>query len=322
MSAYAELKAGTPATAFMSLLGRTVLAVASTRNFPPPDGGQWTGEKANEVAVAFITHDRAQRIIDWLALTATDDATLAALLQGVVRNFLRDLGRSTEMGRLVVRLRRALKTLDRFVQVPGDRWAIADGPTDASEVGPDALVAAAAQIHVVFQPWSPTARRNAPFADAASINALIDAVLTAAKGSLRPGDIAHAVAPSLQVFTGIVLTELDPGDHPDTLEDLPGLDQVGDTVVNRARALEVCAQLSDRERIAVAHHDLTARQLGPLIGLGHSQAAVVANRAVEILREELLGEDNGQEVAEMVVQIARLWCDARTEPDGVTYIRE
>ena len=319
MSALAELRAGTPATAFTSLLSRTVLAVAVSRNFPPPDGGNWSGEAANEVATAFLVHQRTPRILDALALSCGGDRALAAALQAVVRNFLRDRGRATELGRLIVRLRRALKTADQFVAVPGDRWTTAGGSTDASQVGPDALVAAAARIPVTFQSWSPTARRNEPFADRASIDALIEAVLVAAAGSLRPADIARAVAPSLHVVTGNVLVELDPGDHPDTGDDVPGLDGLGESVVNRARAFEVFGLLSDRERICIAFNELGARQVGPMVGLGHTQAALVKNRAVEILRAELRSEANGQEVAELVIEISKFWCEFRTPPDDVTY---
>lgn len=318
MSAYAELRAGKPATAFASLLTRTVLAVATARNFPPPDGGQWTGAKANDIAMSFLAHERTPRIVDALLLTCGDDDALARTLQGVIRNFLRDRGRATEMGRLVVRLRRALRESAQFDALPGDRWALAGGPTDASEVGPEALVAAAAQVPITFVAWSPTARRNAPFADRASIDALLVAVLTAAAGSLRPADMAHAVAPSLQVIVSTVLAELDPGDYPGADLPMRGLDQVGDDIANRHRAAEVFALLTDRERIALAYVDATSRELAGLIGLGHSQAAIIRNRAIELLQAELGDEENGQEVAELVLEITKLWA-RRTDADDETF---
>jgi hypothetical protein len=313
------MQAGTPATAFTSLLIRTVLAVATKHNFPPPDGGQWTGEKASEVAHSFIAHDRTPGILEALVLTCADDRALAGALQGVIRNFLRDRGRATEMGRLVVRLRRALKNTDLFIPVGGDRWALLDGPVPASQVGPDILAAAAATVRIKFQPWSPTARRRHPFADRVSIDALVTAVLTAAQGSLRPSDIAHAIAPSLQVITGNMLVELDSGDPPDAGADTPGLDLLGADVVNRARAFEVFGLLTDREKITLAYPELDTRKLAPLIGLGHSQAAVVRNKAIELLQEELGNEENGQDIAELVLEITKFWVDHRTEPGDVTY---
>jgi len=319
VSALTELRAGTPATAFAALLNRTVLAVAMARNFPAPDGGQWTGEKANDVALSFLAHHRTPKIIDALVLSCGNDQALAAAMQGVVRNFLRDLGRATEMGRLIVRIRRALTSADVFVPTGGDRWTLVGEPSKPSEVGPEALVAAAAKVRVTFQPWSPTARRNEPFADRESIDALLVAVLTAANGSLRPPDIAHAIAPSLHVVTGNLLVELDSGDPPDIGADVPGLDRLGADVVNRARAFEVFALLSDRERITLAYPDLSTRELAPLIGLGHSQTAVVRNKAIELLKEELGDEENGQEIAELVLELTKFWCLHRTKRDDVTY---
>ena len=319
MSAYTELRSGQPATAFADLLGRTVLAVALRGGFPPPDGGQWSGAKANDVAVSFLTHHRTPKIIDSMLLTCGDEQALARVLQGVVRNFLRDLGRATEMGRLVVRVRRALRESTTFQPVRGDRWALAGGPAAASGIGPDALAAAASSVPITFQLWSPTARRNEPFADRNSIEALLAAVLTAAGGSLRAGDLARALAPSLQVVSSPVLAELDPGDHPAALPLDLEVDQVGNDVANRDRAQEVFAVLSDRERIALAYVDLNSRELGELLQLGHSQAAIIKNRAIELLQRELGDESDGQEVAELVLEFTKIWSERRTDRDDETY---
>lgn len=320
MSAYAELRAGQPGTAFVDLLGRTVLAVALRGGFPPPDGGRWSGAKANDLAVSFLTHRRTPKIIDSMLLTCGDERELARVLQGVVRNFLRDLGRATEVGRLVVRVRRALRESANFRPVRGDRWALASGPSAASSIGPDALAAAAASVPITFQSWSPTARRNEPFADRDSIEALLAAVLAAAGGSLQAGDLARALAPSLQVVAGPVLAELDPGDHPAALPLDLDVDQVGSDVANRDRAQELFAVLSDRERIALAYVELNSRALGELLQLGHSQAAIIRNRAIELLQGELGDESDGQEVAEMVLEFTKIWSARRTDPDDETYI--
>ena len=319
MSAYAELRAGRPGTAFADLLSRTVLAVALRGGFPPPDGGQWSGAKANDVAVSFLTHHRTPKILDSMLLTCGDEQALARVLQGVVRNFLRDLGRATEMGRLVVRVRRALRESETFEPVRGDRWALTGGPSAASGIGPDALAAAAASVPITFQSWSPTARRNEPFADRDSIEAMLVAVLSAAGGSLQPGDLARALAPSLKVVLGPVLAELDSGDHPAALPLDLDVDQVGNDVANRDRAQEVFAVLSDRERIALAYVDLNSRALGELLQLGHSQAAIIKSRAIELLQRELGDESDGQEVAELVLEITKIWSAGRTDRDDETY---
>jgi hypothetical protein len=305
--------------AFVGLLTRTVQAVGMSRNFPPPDGGRWTGEKAADVAVAFLTHDRTPKRLDWLVIQCGDDRALAASLQNVVRSYFRDVGRATELGRLVVRLRRALRESSLFVAAPHDRWGLTGGPAEPSEVGPDPLMAAAATVPITFQSWSPTARRHEPFADRDSIESLLVKVLDTAGGTLRPADLARAIAPSLQVVVGPAFADVDPGDFPDTDVPVAGLDQIGDDIVNRERALEVFALLSDRERIALAYLHLKVRDLASVIGLGHSQAAIVRRRAGEILQAELADEENGQEVAELVLELSKIWAADRTRPDDVTY---
>lgn len=319
MTALAELRSGKVGDAFVALLTRTVHAVGMSRNFPPPDGGKWTGDKAADVAVAFLTHERTPTRLDWLVIHCGDDSALASSLQHVVRSYFRDVGRATELGRLVVRLRRALRESELFVVAPIDRWGLAGGPAEPSAVGPDPLVAAAATVPVTFQSWSPTARRHEPFADRDSIESLLVKVLDAATGTLRPADLARAIAPSLQVVVGPAFADLDPGDFPDTAFSISGLDQIGDDIVNRDRAFEVFTLLSDRERLALAYLHLKVRDLAPLIGLGHSQAAIVRSRAGEVLQEELVDEENGQEVAELVLELSKIWAADRTRPDDTTY---
>lgn len=318
MSALTELQAGTPATAFSDLLTRTVRAVGLRRGFPPPGGGEWSTASASEVAAEFLARERTPKVLEALALSAGDDRELARQLQGIVRNFLRDRGRTTEIGRLVVRLRRALKH-PRYQKLPGDRFTLDGGPTDASRAPPDDLVAATAGLHIDFGNWTPLSKRRPPFATAESIHALIDTVLAAAAGSLRPADIAHAIAPVLQVVTSNELVELDIGDPPSETVDDGAVDYLGLDVPDRARAIEIFELLSDREKIALGCWELGARELAPLIGLGHSRANDIKQNVIAILQEELATEENGQNIAEGLMMIAKIWVDSRTRSDGETY---
>ena len=318
MSALTELQAGTPATAFSDLLIRTVRAVGVRRGFPPPGGGVWSTAKATEVAAEFLARERTGKVLEALALSAGDDRELASQLQGVVRNFLRDRGRTTEVGRLVVRLRRALKDA-RYRKLPGDRFAFDGGPSDASGVPPADLVAATAGLRIDFGTWTPMSRRRPPFATAESIHELIDAVLTAADGSLRPADIAHAIAPALQVVTSNELVELDVGDPPSESIDDGAVDDIGLDAPDRARAIEIFELLSDREKIALGRWELGARELAPLIGLGHSRANDIKQNVIETLKEELATEENGQNIAEGLMKFAKIWVDNRTMANDETY---
>jgi hypothetical protein len=319
MSALSELRAGTPSTAFTDLLIKTVLAVARSHGFPPPDRGSWNKLAAAEIAGEFVARKRTGKTLEALLLTCPDDRALAAALQGVMRNFLRDRGRTTEMGRLVVRLRRALKAPAYQKVPPGGRYALAEGPTEPSTVPPDDLLAATSGVRVKYLKWDPMSNRRPPFASKASIDELVAAVMKAAIGSLLVGDIAHAIAPALQVVPGNVLVELDEGDPPDTGGDIAGLDALGMGIEDRDRAFEVFGLLTDRQKIALGCLDLGARELAPLIGLGHSQANVIRTAAIDRLEGELGDEENGQEIAQLVLQIAKFWVEHRTKSDNVTY---
>ncbi len=283
-----------------------MLAVAVARGFPPPGGGSWTREEVDTVVAAFMADNQTPRRLADLALHCADDAAVARRLQGAVRNYLRDRGRATDVGRLVVRVRRALRENADFVHVGADRWGLADADiTEPSTVTSDKLVAATADVEVVFPNWSSTTGRRPPFADRASMDALIRAVLLAADGSLLPGDIAAAIAPRLEVAARPLVFDVDSGDFPDDVT-VGLIDATGDEVVNRLRAREVVSLLSDRERIALAYTEIPVRELGPLMGVGSSQAHVIRQRAVAILRDELTDEDGGEEVAKMVFAMTRM----------------
>lgn len=76
--------------------------------------------------------------------------------------------------------------------------------------------------------------------------------------------------------------------------------------------------LTDRERISLGYLELGVRELGPKIGISHSQAAVVRQMAAEKLRDELAGEESGEAIAKKVIQLARNWVDTRTVGTGRT----
>jgi hypothetical protein len=318
MSALTELQAGTPSTAFTDLLMKTVFAVARAHGFPPPERGRWDKAAAAEVAGEFVAHRRTGKILEALVLTCADDRTLAAALQAVIRNFLRDRGRATEMGRLVVRINRALQA-PAYQRLPGSRYALVGGATEASRVPPDDLVVATAGIRVKYPKWDPMSDRRPPFAVKSSIDELVAAVMTMSAGSLRAADVAYAVAPALQVVAGNVFVELDEGDPPDTGIDIPGLDTLGLNIEDRDRAFEVFGLLTTRQKIALGYLDLGVRGIGPRVGRGHTQAAVILRAAQGKLQEELGDEENGLEIARLVIQIARYWVDYRTATDDVTY---
>ena len=189
MTALAELRAGQAGEAFVALLTRTVQAVGTTGTSRHPAAAHGRGESGRCCGRIPGTRRDAQTTrLACGSLRRRPGARRVAAAD--CPQLSPGRGPSHELGRLIVRVRRALRESDQFAATANDRWGLADGPINPSEVGPEPLVAAAATIPLTFQAWSPTARRNEPFADRASIESLLAKVLEAAAGTLRPADLA------------------------------------------------------------------------------------------------------------------------------------
>ncbi|MGH9222409.1 MAG: hypothetical protein ACRD2W_01085, partial [Acidimicrobiales bacterium] len=93
-------------------------------------------------------------------------------------------------------------------------------------------------------------------------------------------------------------------------------DTTGSEAVRYVRATEVLAELNPRERLTLAYPELTVRDLGPLLGVSSSQSHLVRRRAAEIVRAELVDDDDAEAIALLVMELARLW--AETVDNGVT----
>ena len=65
------------------------------------------------------------------------------------------------------------------------------------------------------------------------------------------------------------------------------------------------AELNDRECLAVAYPELTVRQLPPVLGASPSQCHAIRSRAAEIIRIELLDDDDAEGIALLVMDLAR-----------------
>lgn len=307
-SAIAELQAGAAGVEFVALLRRTVRAVGVSRNFPPPDGhASWDADAVHSAAAEFLADAQTPRRLADLCLHCGSDGALRARLQGAVRNFLADLGRRTPMGKLVLRVNDVLGGTDGFHRVDG-RWALDGGPTAAGSDDPDALGRAVQGHDVVLPHWGHHARRSAPVADRDTIVALCRALLDAAGGSLTPRSLARAIGHRLGVGQAPVALELDALDDPAAgPTGGAGADRTGSEALRHMRAAEVLGELNDAERLSVAHHDRTVRQLAPLLGASASKAHLVRQRAVEIIRVEVLDDDDGEAVALAVMELARAW---------------
>ena len=307
MSAIAELQAGEAGEEFVALLRRTMRAVGVSRNFPPPEGHTlWDADAVHTAAAEFLADRQTPRRLTDLALHCGTDQALRARLQGAVRNFLADLGRRTPLGKLVLRVNDVLGGEPAFRRVEG-RWARAGGPAGAGSDDPD-LLAKAIQAHdIVLPKWGHDARRDAPVADRATIVSLCGALLDAAGGSLTPRSLARAIGHRLGIGQAPVALEVNALDHPSSGGTGAGADRTGSEALRLIRATEVLAELNDAERLAVAHPEYTVRQLAPLLGSSASKAHLIRQRAVDVIRVEVLDDEDGEAVALLVMELARTW---------------
>ena len=236
---------------------------------------------------------------------------LRARLQGTVRNFLADLGRRTPIGKLVVRVNDVLRGDAAFVWVVGGRWARVDGPQAAGVDDAEGLGRAIAGLAVVVPAWGHEAVRKAPVADRDTILSLCRALLDAAGGSLTPRALARAIGGRLglgQAPLSLEVTALDGGGlggRSASGSAWASTDGTADEALRLRRAAEVVGVLNDRERLAIGYPEYTVRQLAPLLGVSPSQGHVIRSRAAEIIRLELIDDDDAEGVALLVMELSR-----------------
>ena len=287
------------------LLYRVVRTVVVGHGFPPPgERPAWNGEAVAEVTHEFLADDRTPKRLAHLLVHAVDDDSFRRILHRMVLNFLRDGGRRTEIGRLMLRLRDVLARSDEFVAEAGDRWRVEKQPAAASAVAPAALVEAAATERNVDVPrWSAQARRRAPAADAASLERLCRRVLEVAAGTLALDQLAQAIAPRLGL-TPMPLAQAP--DDRDPFESIAG-PQHADAVLDGLRAAEIFTILNRRERLLLASAGTPVRELRSVIGVGPSQAAELQARLRAVLAAELQDDDGYEAVFFHLVDQAKAW---------------
>lgn len=309
VTAYEELTGqGQPGPEFAALLYRTVRIVAVIKNFPPPEGhAGWDDPAVFGVAHAFLGGDRGRKRILDLTIRSVDDRSLARQLEGAVLNHLRDLGRATDMGAFVRRVREVLRDAPDFDQA-ADRWTTTGGPGTPSTVPPDDLArAAAAEPDVTVPAWTSESRR-APLADRDSLIRLIGRVLTTAQGSLTAPDIAKALTARIAPVRIPLTAELDVVER---IADPAPAAALG-AVLSRIRAREIFDPLTERERMLVALYDRPGRDLGNVVGVRNSQAAFLKQRLAALLRDALRDDDDPDATITELTDLCTQWLADRT----------
>lgn len=314
MSAYEELRdSGMLGGEGARMLYRAVRIIGIGRGFPPPAGhDSWSAEAVKEVAHDFLVHRRTSNRLAWLVLHTSDDGSMQRALLRIVHNYLRDVGRTTAVGRLVVRIDSVLADGEAFERHNG-RWTLAGASPAASSVPPRELRAAAESVDEVTVPrWSDSARRSHPHADAASIRRLCSAVLLAAAGSLETGSLAQAMAPRLGIGDAPIAETLD---VPEPID--PSYSATIEASAELDAAWAVFERLTDTEKRVMATAHLPLRDVYDIVGLRKSQAGEVRTRTISLVKEMTSELPSPNAVRLHLLDMAQSWLE-RTRSEGST----
>jgi hypothetical protein len=300
------------------LLYKTVGLVAVANRFPPPAGStRWDETAVAETAHDFVKNQRgSKRLLD-LLIRSTDEQSFERLLEKAVLNFLRDVARSTDLGKLVVKVKEILRDNNEFIAVARnpERWSLTNGPVEPSQTSPDDLAAATAGVKVDVHRWT-SERRDSPLADGPSFVRLITSVLTAAVGSLTAADIAHALTARLDHRRTPLTLALDIREQ--IAEPGPAGGDPANRTVAELHALDIFNTLSDSERIIVTTLDHNVRDLAQLIDMSKTQAALIRKRLIDQLRDQLADDDDPDSTATFLCDLCHGWIEDRTYTDDAT----
>jgi hypothetical protein len=210
-----------------------------------------------------------------------------------------------------------LRSADEFdaVEKSADRWALAGGRCEPSDVSPDRLSSATASVEVVVPKWT-SDRRDPPLADRASFIRLMTSVLTVAGGSLTAVDIAHALTARLDHRRTPLSIELDIQEgisEPGAVSDDPAT-----LTVAGLHAIDIFNSLSDRERIIITTLEANVRDLAAVIGTGKTQAAMIRQRLVDKLGTDLDDADDLDATVSALMNLCADWRDSRTRTADAT----
>jgi hypothetical protein len=245
--------------------------------------------------------ERLDDLTDALIAVGADEEAVLKRTSRIMKNWLIDQARKTDTGAIRLRLEELLRADPGFIQLPGhsQRWTLAC-VTD-TEVGRDdedpLLAAAMAVSDVKPVRWRDKTRR-APLASGPDLTRILSAVLACAgPGGLEIGMLTRVFRRRF----GVVITSHVPLDDDDTLADrlaAPPTVGPGEEPAATARAAEVYAQLSDRERRILLHLDDRPR-VERILGVGRSvayhhiaqvRAALTALAGEDVDVEAVVGE--------------------------------
>ena len=269
------------------------LMAEETRRFAvlrPPGG--WDRDEIEGLVSEFFIK-KGQRLTADLVMIGVTPEVVGKVMRRWIRNFLIDRARDTPLGRIRRKLEEdMLGQYPEFLQVPpgeegAGRWYLAGQPSYPYGGDFTPLIEAAYAVPgVKAVRWS--GPRRPPLTSDTSLRAIVDAVLTAAGGSLEVAQLVHVVT---QRFPAAAEPE-DVTIDDDTFDrvarmgsDDPGLVfEIGESI----RA--VLDQLSPSQRALVPYLDRDVDVVMEVLNVGRSRA-YEAVRHLKGLFDRLLPDD-------------------------------
>ena len=295
-----------------ALLYKTVRLVALGHGFPPPAGAsRWDETEVTEVAHDFLDGDRGRKRLIDITLRSVDDRSFELQLEKSVLNYLRDLARATDLGKLIVRVKEILRAEADFVAVLGkpERWTLVNGSVVPTSTASDKLISAMAGVEVVVPKWT-SEHRDPPLADRASFVRLMHSVLAAADGSMTAEEVARTLAARLDHRRTPLTVSLDTLEH--VAEPALAGDDPAALTVARLHAVDLFDSFGDRERIIFATWEDNVRDLARTIGTGKTQAAAIRQRLFDRLRDEFSDDDEADGTIAELSMLCKNWLRDRT----------
>lgn len=274
------------AEAFGALFIRLTGLVVRTGPFPLPRGyNHWSDAAVAEVAGRVFAAKKkglALRILE----QATSQGSLERIILATVERALIDEAKSTETGKLRLRLLRVLAEDDRFrhLDVPEDCWTLAGGSEALWQGDLDDLLDAALAVRgYTITSWNTAGPTAAPVKTA--LREVSHGVLTYAERAVRDQELAIVLRERFVLIAPLKLTSSEMlTEESEPLSELttgPEAEAIRGTVVDT-----VWEVLDDTERAALAYVGQGAppAEWARTVSLRPAEAELVEQRLLEKLR--------------------------------------
>lgn len=267
-------------------------------------GSGWSTDSVWDWTLSFFAERGAAVTVAVLA-QAGDLASMSRYLRRSIRNFLVSEARKTPSGSVRRKIEELLATTPKFDQVPtgragAGRWQLSGASWAPFAGDPQSLVAAAYSAPgVAVVRW--TGARRAPLASDEALVRILDAVFSAASGSLEVADLTWIFLQRFPAAVEPADATLDPAAFDWAVAPL---DERPDVLVEvGAQAQEVYEQLSPSQRALLPHLEKPVADHMQILGIGRSQAYEAARKLKAVIGA-LVPEDDLR--GAVVLEVVRL----------------